>query len=70
MNLLKINGCYDHRVDDMDIAYNNELTNEFEGYLACAENNYLIGTINSKKNKEKKKKEKRAILKLQKKYGK
>mgnify|MGYP005804844559 CR=1 FL=1 len=54
MNLLKINGCYDHRVDDMDIGYNNEVTNEFEGYLACAENNYLIGTINSKKNKEKK----------------
>ena len=54
MNLLRINGYYDHRVDDIDIGYNNEVTNEFEGCLACAKNNYLIGTINSKEDKEKK----------------
>ena len=47
MNLLKISGCYDHRVDDIDIGYNNEVTNGFEGCLFLCKDNYLVGTINN-----------------------
>ena len=52
MLLLKLKGSYEHRVDDIDIGYYNEVTQNFSGELMCLNNKLLIGTIKQNGNND------------------
>ncbi len=54
MLLLKLKGQYEHRVDDMDIGYYNEITQNFSGELMFPNGKHLIGIIkqNGENNNE------------------